>query len=258
MLRFHKNSRLSLPVCPIMSIPASLYDRLRSFGVTEEEISEPLLTKPPDQLHFSTSLIRKELECPICLRIMREPVISRSCGHVYCKECIEKYIRQDKLSKKCPTCRIPITNRRHLVREPILEHIIKTAFPDLEDYLKREEDVIMKVAKKRELPESPALPVPSSPPKPSDDKVDFQFQPDPGSSLSPLSEPYVRVSLQCQVASLLKVVQQLVKPGETPPKKLAIRLQSGERIQLVKEMRLREVRDFWSDENEDSWVIYYA
>ena len=241
-----------------MSTPASLIDRLRGFGVTEDEISEPVLSKPPDQLHFSTSLIRKELECPICLRIMREPVISRSCGHVYCKECIEKYIRQDKLSKKCPTCRIPITNRRHLVKEPILEHIIKTAFPDLEDYLKREEDVIMKVAKKREIQEGLAVPAPTPPTKALSDKVDFQFQPDPHSSFPPLTEQYVRVSAQCQVASLLKLVQQLLKPGESTPKTLAIRLQSGEKIRLVKEMLLRDVREFWSADNEDSWVIYYS
>jgi len=242
----------------IMAVPTSLFDRLRHFGVTEDELAEPVLCKPSDQLSFSTSLIRKELECPICLRIMREPVISRSCGHVYCKECIEKYIRQDKLSKKCPSCRIPITNRRHLVREPILEHIIKTAFPDLEGYLKREEDVIMKVAKKREVQEAVAVPVPSQPVKSADDKVDFQFHPDPDSSLPPLSELYVRVSAQCQVATLLKLLQQLGKPGEPAPKALAIRLQNGEKIQLVKEMRLREVRDFWPAENEDSWVIYYS
>ena len=244
-------------------MPSSVYERLRLFGVSEEEMKEPVLTKPTEPVNYSTALIRKELECPICLRIMKEPVISRSCGHVYCKECIEKYIRQDKLSKKCPSCRISITNRRHLVREPILEQLIKTAFPDLDDYLKREEDVTMKFAKKREVAEHVGVPVAPSlamtpPTVKSDEKVDFMLEKDPESDLRQIEEPYVRVTGTWQVASLWKLIQQLIAPGDPMPRLLWVRSHSGERIPLVKDMRLREVKDFWDPENEDSWVIFYS
>ena len=124
--------------------------------------------------------------------------------------------------------------------------------------MKKEEDVIMRVAKKRELPNNVSVPVPTQPSFQShDDKIDFQFQRDPECSLPQVSEMHVRVSAKCQVATLLKLVQQLMKPGETLPKSLAIRLQGGEKIKLVKEMRLREVKDFWPPDNEESWVIYY-
>jgi hypothetical protein len=88
------------------------------------------------------------------------------------------------------------TNRRHLVSEPILEYIIKTAFPDLQDYLKKEEDVTMKVAKKREEQNNTPAPVPSPVAKFFGDKIEFQFQPEPDASMEQVVEQYVRVSVQ--------------------------------------------------------------
>ena len=42
-----------------------------------------------------------QIECPICLHILREPYQATCCGYIYCQSCIE---RVKSGSKPCPTC----------------------------------------------------------------------------------------------------------------------------------------------------------
>ncbi|XP_023218225.1 E3 ubiquitin-protein ligase RNF125-like [Centruroides sculpturatus] len=44
------------------------------------------------------------VKCPICLDVYVDP-ITLSCGHIYCKSCIES---TRKIWKNCPMCRTPI------------------------------------------------------------------------------------------------------------------------------------------------------
>ncbi|KAJ8281418.1 hypothetical protein GJAV_G00067440 [Gymnothorax javanicus] len=53
-----------------------------------------------------SSLLEKELSCPVCCEIFRDPVVL-SCSHSFCKDCVQKYWEQ-KGSQECPVCR-----RRH-------------------------------------------------------------------------------------------------------------------------------------------------
>lgn len=39
------------------------------------------------------------LLCPVCNHIFSEPVISTSCGHTFCRECIEAIVRE---GARCP------------------------------------------------------------------------------------------------------------------------------------------------------------
>ena len=41
--------------------------------------------------------IPKELQCPICLNLLTEPVTHSKCGNMFCNECIHK-------ATKCPLC----------------------------------------------------------------------------------------------------------------------------------------------------------
>ncbi|XP_064619283.1 uncharacterized protein LOC135482813 [Lineus longissimus] len=50
----------------------------------------------------------KELECPICFKLMNNPRIVGSCKHVFCEECLRKHISTKGTSETfpCPNCRV--------------------------------------------------------------------------------------------------------------------------------------------------------
>ncbi|KAL6129163.1 hypothetical protein ACLB2K_072516 [Fragaria x ananassa] len=58
----------------------------------------------PDGLEYSTSD-----QCPICFQPCyyegkHKRVCLASCGHVFCKSCIKRWIEHQKAKAKCPTC----------------------------------------------------------------------------------------------------------------------------------------------------------
>lgn len=53
------------------------------------------------------------LKCPICLDVMDSPSRVRDCGHMFCRECAEKYSRLFKPAH-CALCRNSILSRRDL------------------------------------------------------------------------------------------------------------------------------------------------
>ena len=42
-----------------------------------------------------------DLQCPICLGLVKDPLQHEECGKLFCEECIEKYGKY----KRCPHCR---------------------------------------------------------------------------------------------------------------------------------------------------------
>ncbi|KAM6122875.1 E3 ubiquitin/ISG15 ligase TRIM25-like isoform 3-T3 [Phoenicopterus ruber ruber] len=54
--------------------------------------------------------LEDELSCPICLCLYKNPV-SLSCGHSFCKQCIQKALgaqQQSKASYSCPMCKLQL------------------------------------------------------------------------------------------------------------------------------------------------------
>ncbi|KAM4032391.1 breast cancer type 1 susceptibility protein isoform 2-T2 [Anomaloglossus baeobatrachus] len=57
------------------------------------------------------SVMQKNLECPICLEIMKEPVATR-CDHIFCRFCMLQLLSKKKKGRaQCPMCKKEITKR---------------------------------------------------------------------------------------------------------------------------------------------------
>jgi hypothetical protein len=83
--------------------------------------------------------LNADLRCPICLRLMREPVATE-CMHRFCKDCIEKCQRQGQ--KQCPSCRKLIVTRRALRPDPNIARLIARLYPDLDAFEAEEEEAM--------------------------------------------------------------------------------------------------------------------
>ncbi|XP_034992384.2 breast cancer type 1 susceptibility protein isoform X1 [Zootoca vivipara] len=54
--------------------------------------------------------MQKNLECPICLEVIKEPV-STNCAHIFCSFCMFKLLKQKKGVVRCPLCNAKVTKR---------------------------------------------------------------------------------------------------------------------------------------------------
>ncbi|KAE8575559.1 hypothetical protein XENTR_v10003876 [Xenopus tropicalis] len=57
------------------------------------------------------SVMQKNLECPICLELMKEPVATK-CDHIFCKFCMLQLLsKKKKENVPCPLCKTEVTRR---------------------------------------------------------------------------------------------------------------------------------------------------
>ena len=56
----------------------------------------------------------KHDNCAICLDTMRNPIRLPSCGHWYCKECVEGLRQAASAKDVCPVCREPLLSLIHI------------------------------------------------------------------------------------------------------------------------------------------------
>ncbi|WOG89827.1 hypothetical protein DCAR_0209066 [Daucus carota subsp. sativus] len=80
--------------------------------------------------------IRKEVQCPICLGIIRKTRTVMDCLHRFCRECIDKSMRLG--NNECPACRTHCASRRSLRDDPKYDRLISTLYPDVEKYEEEE------------------------------------------------------------------------------------------------------------------------
>lgn len=69
----------------------------------EEEIPQP----PDDKRAVQLTVIKNDLECPVCQDLFLHPQTLGACGHVFCAPCISTWIRRKGSRAKCPVCRTP-------------------------------------------------------------------------------------------------------------------------------------------------------
>ncbi|KAL9383856.1 hypothetical protein Peur_024179 [Populus x canadensis] len=82
------------------------------------------------------SEIRKEVQCPICLGIIRKTRTVMECLHRFCRECIDKSMRLG--NNECPACRTHCASRRSLRDDPNYDALIAALYPDIDKYEEEE------------------------------------------------------------------------------------------------------------------------
>jgi len=80
--------------------------------------------------------IRKEMQCPICLGIIRKTRTVMECLHRFCRECIDKSMRLG--NNECPACRTHCASRRSLRDDPNFDALVAAIYPDLDKYEEEE------------------------------------------------------------------------------------------------------------------------
>ncbi|KAG5622545.1 hypothetical protein H5410_007763 [Solanum commersonii] len=82
------------------------------------------------------SEIRKEVQCPICLGIIRKTRTVMECLHRFCRECIDKSMRMG--NNECPACRTHCASRRSLRDDPNYDALIAFLYPDIDKFEEEE------------------------------------------------------------------------------------------------------------------------
>lgn len=80
--------------------------------------------------------VRKEVQCPICLGIIRKTRTVMECLHRFCRECIDKSMRMG--NNECPACRKHCASRRSLRDDPNFDSLIAALYPDIDQYEEEE------------------------------------------------------------------------------------------------------------------------
>ncbi|TKY48883.1 putative E3 ubiquitin-protein ligase RING1a [Spatholobus suberectus] len=80
--------------------------------------------------------IRKDVQCPICLGIIKKTRTVMECLHRFCRECIDKSMRLG--NNECPACRTHCASRRSLRDDPNYDALIAALYPDIEKYEEEE------------------------------------------------------------------------------------------------------------------------
>ncbi|KAF8715898.1 hypothetical protein HU200_026858 [Digitaria exilis] len=95
---------------------------------SDGEMNEFILVKLMD--------VRKEVQCPICLGIIRKTRTVMECLHRFCRDCIDKSMRLG--NNECPACRTHCASRRSLRDDPNYDALILALYPDIDKYEEEE------------------------------------------------------------------------------------------------------------------------
>ncbi|CAN6359607.1 unnamed protein product [Urochloa humidicola] len=95
---------------------------------SDDEMDEFILVKLMD--------VRSEVQCPICLGILRKTRTVMECLHRFCRDCIDKSMRLG--NNECPSCRTHCASRCSLRDDPNYDALILALYPDIDKYEEEE------------------------------------------------------------------------------------------------------------------------
>ncbi|CAF2091528.1 putative E3 ubiquitin-protein ligase RING1a [Brassica napus] len=107
----------------------------------DEEPEEDSKEKSPsgdksEFMEIDLGEIRKDVQCPICLGIIKKTRTVMECLHRFCRECIDKSMRLG--NNECPACRKHCASRRSLRDDPKFDALIAALFTNIDTYEEEE------------------------------------------------------------------------------------------------------------------------
>ncbi|XP_055354106.1 E3 ubiquitin-protein ligase RING2-like [Paramacrobiotus metropolitanus] len=79
-------------------------------------------------VHTTGRILEQELQCAICLDILRNTRTTKECLHRFCDDCISQALRNG--NRECPNCRTKLISMRSLRPDPLFDDIIRVLFPN--------------------------------------------------------------------------------------------------------------------------------
>jgi hypothetical protein len=77
----------------------------------------------------AADILREELECPLCRSLFVEPITLPSCGHSFCRPCLQSSLQHSPLSA-CSLCRAPtLVDAAHAPRSITIDAIVRALYP---------------------------------------------------------------------------------------------------------------------------------
>ncbi|KAJ4850729.1 putative E3 ubiquitin-protein ligase RING1a [Turnera subulata] len=104
----------------------------RSSSVSSQDDDAQL----PEFVYVELPDVRKDVQCPICLGIIKKTRTVMECLHRFCRECIDKSMRLG--NNECPACRTHCASRRSLRDDPNYDALIAALYPDIDKYEEEE------------------------------------------------------------------------------------------------------------------------
>ncbi|KAG8641400.1 hypothetical protein MANES_13G145818v8, partial [Manihot esculenta] len=103
---------------------------------SEESQSSSSEDEKPEFVFVELPEVRKDVQCPICLGIIKKTRTVMECLHRFCRECIDKSMRLG--NNECPACRTHCASRRYLRDDPNYDALIAALYPDIDKYEEEE------------------------------------------------------------------------------------------------------------------------
>jgi len=100
----------------------ALSQQVASFSVKLDSLNDS-----KRDLDEKKETLSQHLKCPICYNALHDPVITKNCGHTFCRGCLEEHIATDQdirttLIPTCPTCRRSIHKGLPHTTSPYVEN----------------------------------------------------------------------------------------------------------------------------------------
>lgn len=98
-------------------------------GLSLWDVHRPLrpVEPPTATVRVPRALLERDLQCPVCLGVLRRTHTAMGCLHRFCGDCIEKCLRVAK--KECPACRRPLPSRRVLRADAAADALVAALLP---------------------------------------------------------------------------------------------------------------------------------
>ncbi|KAI5638496.1 ring finger domain-containing protein [Phthorimaea operculella] len=77
----------------------------------KRNIKRGKITKKPQKSKTQITRVLVKTQCPICFKAFgKEPAVATACGHVFCKDCLETWLKDHR---RCPVCKLLCRKREN-------------------------------------------------------------------------------------------------------------------------------------------------